>query len=207
MSTRHYKIYRYRQPWQLPPSLDIHPGDIIFPEQLNRDLPKQTIIELGERRQSIYYDRYRDGEYLDPIIKVDYVFNRDERGFVFEKVRTISWCLEDGTWSQQTQKDFIPVVSQAEQITELKRRRENIINELKGLAKKYSTTQLPLEAKILEVFEANQVLINSYIDAGSPKFRDAISISTEPWLDEVVVATGNTSRDILLSYLSIGLAN
>ena len=204
MST--YKIYRYREPWQLPSSLDVHPGDIIFPEQLNKNLPKQPIIYLGERRKSIYYDRYENKEYFDPIIKIAYAFKRDEQGLVYEKIKTIAWCLENNKWSTQIQQDSIPVISEAEKLQEIKRRRENIINELKGLAKNFSTAELPLEAKILQVFEENQILINSYIDAGSPKFRNALAESTESWLDVVIPATGNKSRDVLVQYLSIGLA-
>ena len=163
----YYKIYRYREPWQLPTNLDLHPGSIIFPEQLNKNLPKEPNIYLGERRQTIYYDRYEDGQYQDPIIKIAYAFKRDDTGLVFEKIKTIVWCLESGKWSSQTQQDSIPVVSESVKLQEIKRRRSNIIDELKGLAKKFSTAEIPLEAKILEVFEENQLLINSYIDAGS----------------------------------------
>ena len=201
----YFKIYRYREPFELPQSLDIHPGSIIFPEQLNKNLPKEPTIYLGERRQTIYYDRYEDEQYKDPIIKIAYAFKRDDAGLVYEKIRTIVWCLESGKWSSQTQQDSIPVVSEALKLQEIKRRRSNIIDELKGLAKKFSTAEIPLEAKILAVFEENQLLINSYIDAGSAKFRNAIASSSESWLDAVVPATGNKSRDIIVSYLSIGL--
>lgn len=206
MANTDYKIYRYLEPWQLPSSLDVHPGHIIFPDQLNKNLPKEPTIYLGERRKSTYYDRFENGEYVDPIIKIAYAFKRDDKGFVYEKVKTIVWCLKDDNWSSQTQIDFIPVVSESEKIIEIKRRRTNIINELKGLAKKFDTVELPLESRILTVMEENQLLVNSYIDAGSAKFRDAIAQSNADWLDEVVVATGNKPRDIFLTYLSIGLA-
>ena len=201
-----YKIYRYLEPWELRSNLSQHPGYIIFPDSLNRNLPKKPTIHLGERRKSVYYDRFENGEYIDPIIKVEYSFKREDQGLVYEKLRTICWQLENDKWSSDVQTDVIPVVSEGEKLREIKRRRANIIDELKGLAKKFTTSDIPLEAKILEIFEENQLLINSYIDAGSAKFRDAIGSSKEDWLDTIIPATGNKSRDVLVQYLSIGLA-
>lgn len=205
ISDFYYKIYRYVAPENLPASLTLSPKNIIFPQQLDRNLPKKPPkIVYGERVQSVYCDRYEGGEFHEPIIKVDYQFFRDESGFVQQKQRTISWMLESGEWSSNTKADLIPIAGELAQLAEIKRRRSNIVDELKSLAKKYSTEQIPLTDKIREVFEANQVLINSYIDAGSPQFRDAIASSKESWLDVVVPATGNSSREVLLDYLLIG---
>lgn len=200
-----YKIYRYIDPEDQPQNLSKHPGSIIFPDQLNRNLPKRTDIILGERRRTTYFDRYENDQFIEPIIEINYHFERDQQGLVFEKMRSIAWMLESEAWSEETQVDYIPVVGAAEKLAEIKRRRYNIISELKGLAKKFSTAENQLERRILEIFEENQLLINTYIDAGSSKFRNAIQNSDQAWLDVVIPATGNKSRDVLTQYLSIGL--
>lgn len=201
-----YKIYNYVNPENQPLSLSLHPGHIIFPDQLNKNLPKKSEIILGERRRSVYYDRVEDGKYIEPIIKIAYAFKRDESGLVYEKVRTIAWILESGKWSNELQTDIIPIISDAEKLTEIKRRRYNVVTELKGLAKKYSTPEFNLEGKTLEIFENYQLFVNSYIDAGSAKLRDAIAEDNADWLDVTNPATNNTPREIFNQYFSIGLA-
>lgn len=210
MAGTDFKIYRYREPWQLPQSLDVHPGSIIFDEgkDLTKRLPKYSTIYLGERRKSVYYDRYDKDtqQYAEPIVQVVYGFKRDEKGLVTEKVRNIQWYLESGNLSPDGQLDIIPITEDATKLKEIERRRSNLINELKGLAKKFSTDELNLEIKIPEIFEKYQLEKGMYVDAGSARFRDAIASDNTDWLDETIVATGNTSRQVLTQYLSIGLA-
>lgn len=200
-----YKIYRYIAPENQPVSQSIHPGHIIFPDQLTRHLPKVQNIVLGERRRSVYYDRYSDGEYVEPIVKIDYAYKRQETGLVYLKIRTISWMLENDRWSREVQSDRIPVINEAQKLLEIKRRRSNVISELKGLAKKYSTEQFNLEGKTLEIFEEFQLYVNSYVDAGSSKLKNAIATYDADWLDVANPETGNKPRDIFLTYFSIGL--
>lgn len=200
-----YKIYNYVNPENQPLSRSLHPGHIIFPEALNRNLPKKSEIILGERRRSVYCDRVENGEYIEPIIKIAYAFKRDEMGLVYEKVRTIAWMLESDKWSRDVQSDIIPIISDAEKLTEIKRRRYNVVTELKGLAKQYSTPEFNLEGKTLEIFENYQLEVNSYIDAGSAKLRDAIASDNAGWLDIKNPATNNTPREVFYKYFSIGV--
>lgn len=201
-----YKIYRYVGLSMGSHCPSTHPGHIIFPDQLNTNLPKKSDIIYGERRRSVYYDRVEDKQYIEPIIKIDYAFKRDEMGLVYKKLRTISWMLESDKWSTEVQTDVIPVISEASKLLEIKRRRYNVVTELKGLAKKYSTEQFNLEGKTLEIFEEFQLYVNSYIDAGSAKLRNAIAQYDADWLDAVNPETGNKPRDIFLKYFSIGLS-
>lgn len=201
----YFKIYRYINLEHLPISRAEHPGHIIFPEQLNRNLPRRADIIFGERRRSVYYASVEDGEYIEPIIKIDYAFRRDEIGLLYEKLRTISWMLESDKWSHEVQTDVIPVLSDAEKLLEIKRRRYNVVTELKGLAKRFSTKEFNLEGKTLEIFEKYQLLVNSYVDAGSALLRDAISSYDADWLDKVNPTTGNTPREVFYKYFSIGV--
>lgn len=198
--TDHYfKIYRYVAPEHHPRSLCTHPGSIIFPEQLTRELPKKQDLVLGERRRSIYCDRFVEGEYLEPIVKIDYAFKRDESGLAYEKLRTISWMLESDNWSTEVQTDIIPL-SEQQQLIEIKRRRYNIVTELRGLAKKFG-----LEDKALQIFEKYQLELGSYIDGGSTLLRDAIGNDSAPWLDIINPLTGNPPRQVFQQYFSIGV--
>lgn len=199
-----YKIYRYVNEVK---DLYLSPSGIIFPTQLNKELPKYQDIIQGERRRTIFYDRYdrETKSYLEPIIKLDYAYKRDKQGLVTEKIRTISWMLENGKWSKKTQTDVIPYVKEEDRLNEIERRRANIIRELKGLAKKFSTPKLNLEERIPEIFEKYQLEKGMYVDAGSSRFRDAIAKDKEKWLDKTIKVTGNSSREVLYSYLSIGV--
>lgn len=200
-----FKLYRYINPEHHPISTEAHPGHIIFPQQLNTNLPKKVDLRRGERRRSTYYDRVVDNRYIEPIVKIDYAFHRDEFGLVHQKLQTISWMLENEKWSSSVQTDRIPVVSEAEKLLEIKRRRLNIVTELKSLGKKYSTPEFDLSGKTLEIFEEFQLLINSYVDAGSTKLRNAFLTNKAEWLDEVNPVTGNKPRDIFVAYFSIGV--
>lgn len=195
-----YKIYRYVLPEHLPFSLSAHPGYIIFPQQLTKNLPRKQDLVLGERRRSVYCARYVDGEYIEPIVKIDYAFKRDDDGLAYQKLRTISWMLEGDKWSREVQTDVIPL-SPSQQLIEIKRRRYNLVTELKGLAKLFG-----LENRTLEIFEKYQLEVNSYIDAGSSKLRDACAQDNADWLDEINAVTGNKPRDVFIMYFSIGLS-
>ena len=193
-----YKIYRYVAPENQPATPSYHPGSIIFPDQLTQHLPKVQNIILGERRRSVYYDRFTDGEYTEPIVKIDYAFKRHKNGLAYSKIRTVSWMLESDRYSSDVQTDFIPI-NESQSLAEIKRRRYNITIELKGLAKKFG-----LEDRTLEIFEKYQLLVNSYIDAGSSRLRNAIGSDSANWLDERNSTTNNTPREVFQKYFSIG---
>ena len=192
-----YKIYRYVNK---PVDSYAHPGSIIFPENLNKHLPKKQFIALGERRKTIYFDRVEEGIYQEPIIKVDYKFNRDELGYLFSKEREISWRLEDDTWSDEVQLDLIPVASSQERLDEIKRRRSNIILEAAGLSK-----DIGLETAMSELYDKYLTEIELYKNSGSPSFARALEEDRElSWLDEPTPANPKeTVREFLMRYFLI----
>lgn len=201
MASTDYKIYRYVEPWQLPPSLDIHPGHIVFPETLSRNLPKKQFIALGERVKTIFFDRFEDNVFVEPIIKIDYRFNRDEYGLLKNKEQTISWRLEDETWSEQRQHDVIPVTSNEKKLQEIKRRRKNIVDEVAGLSK-----DIGLKSALTDLYARYFKEINLYVDSGLPDFAEALSQNEDlDWLDNPTTNSKVTVRQFLIRYFSIGL--
>jgi hypothetical protein len=173
------------------------PGRIIFPEQLDTYLPKKTTITFGERVQTIYYS---DETYSTEIIKVDYVFTRDELGYLLYKTRTISWKKTDGNWCPKTKVCKIPVASETEKLREIKTRRENIIDGLKGLAAEMSLTE-----RILELFSRYQLETDLYIQTGSRSLYESIENDTTTlWLNGLL-PNGFNAREALLLHLAIGI--
>ena len=173
------------------------PGSIIFPEQLDTHLPKRTTIAFGERIQTVYYS---DDTYSTEVIKVDYVFTRDELGYLLYKTRTISWKKTDGNWCPRTKVCKIPVSSDTERLREIKTRRENIIDGLKGLAAEMGITE-----RILELFSLYQLQTDLYIQTGSKALYESIlNDTTTVWLDGTL-PNGFNAREALLLHLNIGI--
>lgn len=173
------------------------PGAIIFPEQLNIHLPKKSLIQFGERINSTYY---RDQSYTDPVIKVDYVFHRDIDGYLLYKERIISWQKTDNSWCPNTKQLVIPVSSEIEREREIKQRRNNIIDGLKGLAAEMGITNY-----MLELFSTYQLEENLYVESGSDALYRAIeNDTTTPWLNSILPNTFQ-ARFALLLHLQHGI--
>lgn len=195
-----YKIYAFVPLEDMPTSLSTPPFAVDFKTGLVTNLLKETVIFRGERINSSYYAKYNQAlqELENLILKVDYTFDRDEEGLLVRKTKLISWMLEDGTWGDSTKKEVSYMIDEREKLREIKIRRSNLVDELKGLGR-----QVGLSEKLIPFFEEYQVLINQYVDSGSHNLRDAIAASQEAWLDEIIVQTGNKPRDVLIDYFSI----
>ena len=90
-------------------------------------------------------------------------------------------------------------MTEEEKYDEIRRRRYNIVyKNLVPLAR-----QFELETEVVNFFETNQVLVNTYIDSGSKSLLQAVGSMTDDWLD-VTLPTGNTPRQALQLYLAIG---
>ena len=155
-------------------------------------LNQLPVIRFGHKVSTIYY---KNIDYTEPIFKCDRVANY-ENGQPVSLTRTPAFRKSNGSWGGS----FTYTVAIYDPLAFWQKRRSRIIAELKKLA-----ADTGLSAQILPVFEEYQTLVNSYRDAGSTKFRDAIANSSATWLDEVNPATGNKPRDVLDQYLSIGI--
>ncbi len=172
----------------------------IAPQKLdfrNWGLPFQEVIRFGHKQSTIYYKNYDydSQKYTQPVVKCDRAVTY-EKNQPIKLTKTVAWMLSDGNWGVSFTFNQ-PINSPLEF---WQKRRSRIIIELKDLAQSFD-----LSDRILPLFEKYQTLVDSYRDAGSAKFRDAIANSSESWLDIVTPETGNKPRDVLVEYLSIGV--
>lgn len=197
-----FKIYRYVEPEQAIQK-DHFPVSIIFPDNLIKALPKSITILDGERINSTWYDRWDSvNGFQEPIVKIDYVFNRDTDGYLISKDKTVSWMLEDDTWSPLTQFDVLPVTNNTEKLAEIKKRRANVIAEVEGLAQ-----DIGLGQGIKDIYNTYMNEVSLYLNAGEPDLKDAIDADTTyPWLDGLTVNPPIiTIRQFLVAKFSIGV--
>ena len=175
------------------------PGRIIFPDQLDRYLPKKSFIAFGERVKTLYFT---DETYTKSIIKVEYTFNRDAEGYLKDKIRTIFWKKSDETWCPKKKVLNIPVSSETEKQREIKIRRRNIIDGLKGLAGEMNITD-----RILELFALYQSEEALYVESGNNALYNAIQNDVvTTWLDSPL-PNGLIARIALLLHLQHGIVS
>lgn len=155
-------------------------------------LTPKPVIRYGHKVSTIYY---KNIDFTEPIFKCDRVANYED-GQPVSLTRTPAFRKSNDSWGGSSTY----TVAIYDPLAFWQKRRSRIISELKKLA-----ADTGLSAQILPVFEEYQTLVDSYRDAGSTKFRDAIASSSELWLDIVNPDTGNKPRDVLDQYLSIGV--
>lgn len=197
-----YRIYSLVQPIELDRYQDLlaPPYTVNWQTDLTQSLHKQTFVVKGERRSSVYYKYFQEDTqtYDHKILRVDYTFVRDENGLVQKRIKVISWVRQDGSWGDATKTEISHVSDPREKLREIKIRRSNIIDELKGLGKLFG-----LGDKITPFFEKYSIEADQFVEGGSRLLRDAIAQSDEAWLDEVIPATGNTPREVFYDYFSV----
>ena len=179
------------------------PASIIFPDQLNTNLYKEHKLHYGEKIETIYYAGFNldTGRLSSPVIKITYSYNRDSDYLLKYKTRTIYWMYEGGSWSEDTQVDIIPYLSEAKKLAEIKMVRNNIVEEAESLAK-----QLGLFDYVQELFEDYLDSITLYKEAGSRNFATNIAEDTKHsfWLDENTRDGKMTIREFLTGFFMIG---
>lgn len=173
-------------------------------EMRNSGLKPRPIIRFGQKQSTIYYRDYdfETGEYLQPIFKCDRAVTYDQRNNPISITRTVAWMMSNNQWGgSKTYTD--PIYSP---LKFLEKRRARIIDELKDLAAKFSSEQLPLEKNMIGFFEQNQILINTYIFSGSTLLLEAVRHSSVPWIDLEIVGAeegSDTARKVMLQYFAI----
>lgn len=198
----YYKIYRYVEP-ELAVDREHPPVSIIFPDSLTRALPKSATILDGEKINQTWYDSWDDTNgFQDPIVKVDYVYNRDVDGYLESVTKTVSWGLEDDTYSPLTQVDIIPATNNTEKQAEIRQRRANVVSEVKGLA-----IDIGLAQGIKDIYGTYALEVGKYVESGLPDLKDAITADTTyTWLDNNTVSPPIIPiRTFLVAKFSVGL--
>lgn len=197
-----YLIYQYVNPGLFGLTEYDHPGNIVFPDQLNQNLYKDYKLYYGEKINSTFYAEYdlENGQLFKPVVKVDYVYHRGEDYLLKYKERTVTWAYEDGTWSDVVQTDIIPYLTNAKKLHEIKIVRANVTEEAESLAK-----QLGLFEYVQQLFEKYLDHITLYKEAGSPKFAQDILNDQEHagWLDQRTPDDKMTVREFLYSFFMI----
>lgn len=198
-----YKIYGYVAPEN---ALDHSqfPGSIVIPQQL--DLPLYSdggVVEMGERISETWYSTYdeENSKLSDPVAKFLYKFDRDAKGFVIKVKTTVKYTYTNGEWSEQTKSWDKPVLSTDAKMREIKRRRENVVIDLKKRA-----TDFKLSGAIGSLFKRYLAEIALYIESGDISLREAIKNNSEEgfeWLDREL-PQGVTIRKFLVFNFSIG---
>ena len=194
MNLAKYLFWDIIPPEQRTQSPYIAPRNIDF---RNWGLPFKEVNRFGHKQSVRYYASYDfdTKEYDNVLVKVDRAVTY-EGATPIKLTRTVCWRLDNDTWGDPfTWSEPI----RSPQLF-LKKVRERGINELIEIAEAFG-----FQAQIVELFEKYQLLVDSYRDAGSAKFRNAIAIDEAAWLDALNEATGNKPRDVLVQYLSIGV--
>jgi hypothetical protein len=171
------------------------PGDVPF-DILG--LYPRYFVGMGFRKKTIHYAN-RDA--TGPVVKLEYDFILDEgQQSLKESPLKISFMMSDGNWSQRIKPILRTYDTPLEKQKELRARRANIIDELKGLA-----AQMGISPVILELIKKFQLQVDRYVESGSADLFKAIRDDTTlPWL------AGNLpnrapARAALLRYLIVGL--
>ena len=181
------------------------PRGIDFKKDLIIRPIKKDTIEFGERIKSEHYEKIEDGEYINLLLQVDHIFTRDAKGLVEQRDTTVRWvCDDDSLEEGLVTTKYYP--TEIEKFDEIKRRRSNIVyKNLVPLARTFG-----LENEVVSFFEAYQVKVDTYINAGSNELlltvNSIVTDETTQWFDSVL-PTGNTPRQALQLYLQVGASN
>lgn len=199
-----FKVYDFLN-YEIDPEAYIQrPRGLDLKKDLTIRPVKKDTIEFGERIRSEHFEKFENGQYLNLILRVDHVFTRNNKGLVEKRDTTVRWVCDDDTLEDGlVTTKYYP--TEVEKYDEIKRRRYNIVyKNLVPIAQAFG-----LETEVVSFFEANQILVNTYIDTGSNELLSIVNSivvdQTTEWFDRVL-PTGNTPRQALQLYLQIGSA-
>lgn len=173
------------------------PIDIDFKTALKSNLYKEVVMEKGAPVYKKYYteavmDEQGKITYINPVLKIDYEFERDSISLAKSCTQTFRWYDTNDRLSTggKVIKDFFNF---AESMQEAGQRRSNIIDDLKvkaiGLLMYTEHINQADAADIGKAFlAAYKAEIYNYIDEANTAFAAAVAIApveTYPWLDNI----------------------
>lgn len=172
------------------------PVDIDFKTGLSCDLYEEVHMSKGAPIYKQFYTDASDATgtivYTNPIVRIDYTFDRDSISLAKSCTQEFRWYDTNGNLSTEckTVKDFY---NTTEAMAEAELRRRNVINDLK-----VKTIGLLMYTRQLSQADAAQAgrgflatykaEIYNYIDEANTGFADAVtaaSISDYPWIDDM----------------------
>lgn len=190
-----YKIYAL----MLSNSRDrsILPVDIDFKTGLAVDLYKDVLMSAGAPVSKTYYTDASISEqgvitYSNPIVKIEYTFDRDSIGLARSCTQKFKWYDIDGVLSTEY-KEVTELLNTVEKIAEAEQRRGNIIADLKVkaiglLMYTQQISQVDATALGRPFLAAYKQDIYNYIDEANTGFAASVtgaSAETYPWLDDM----------------------
>lgn len=187
------------------------PVDIDFKTGLSIDLHKEVIMQQGAPVSKTYYTEATLNQngtisYSNPIIKIEYTFERDGISLAKSCTQHFRWYDTEGNLSEgyKEVKDFFNTV---EKIAEAEQRRGNIISDLKvktiGLLM-YTEQLSQQDATALgRPFLADyKQHIYNYIDEANVGFATVVTNDTTyAWLDSIT-PYGITIRQYILNAIN-----
>lgn len=189
------------------------PVDIDFKTGLNTALYQETIMDHGSPVYKQYYTSAvsnDDGSvtYSNPIVRIDYTFDRDSLSLAKSCTQRFRWYDTTGTLSTDY-KDVKDFFNSVESMAESVQRRSNIIDDLKvktiGLLMITQQISEADAAALGRIFlAAYKVEIYNYIDEADTDFAAAVAAApanTYPWLDSMT-PYGVTIRQFIVGGLS-----
>ena len=120
-----YRIYDY-----MLSNIKTDVREINFKTELSISLVKKPTMVNGEPTEIIYYT---DNNYLTPVVKIEFVFERDAFGFLTKKQRILKWYLKTGELSSVTKdisKYYDPLYDAASRVAENRLKRKNHFNDV-----------------------------------------------------------------------------
>jgi hypothetical protein len=190
-----YRVWEYSSQGQ---GLD-DPRNLIFPTQLDNSLDKRTKIYLGERIESVY----QDYDTSEPVVRVSYKFERDEKGLLIKRIQTIEYYLTDGTIGQHKKILIDQNYNAFEQSGELASRRENILLEVMSIAK-----EVQFDSYVADLYAKKADLVQAYRQVGSKGLFDYLKsnqfLTDCPWGNAPTTDNKSTIQAFLAGYFSLG---
>jgi hypothetical protein len=189
------------------------PVDIDFKTGLSVDLYKDVVMSEGAPVAKTYYldatiDENGVVTYSNPIVKIEYTFERDAISLAISCTQKFKWYDTDGVLSTEY-KEVKDYYTYPEKIAEAELRRSNIIADVKvkviGLLMLTEQITQPEAADLGRPFlAAYKNDIYNYIDEANTGFATAVtnaSAETYPWLENQTPYSC-TIREFILDAIS-----
>ena len=195
-------LYRYLPGLLLDNELE-PPQHLDYRVAVNSRLFTRKQVMYGELVSLEFFGRYDpEGEvFEDLIVGEAHTYVRNAENYAIKRDIVISWYKNDGTPHSDT-KVRTKFYDNQGQINELKRRRENIIDWLRGVFVGHPQ----LEPAVRDLLERLTFPVTDYIQTGSNMLRQQVIGASEAWLDsQMPTDTRFTFRQYLPGELAKGM--
>lgn len=194
-------LYRYLPPLLMDNELE-PPQHLDYRVAVNSRLFTRKRVMYGELVSLEFFGRYEpeSDTFEDLVVGEAHTYVRNAENYAIKRDIVISWYKNDGGPHPDT-KIRTKFYDAQGQINELKRRRENIIDWLRG-----ALVGTPLEPLVRDLLERLTFPVTDYIQTGSNMLRQQVVDAPEGWLDELLPQDPRfTFRQYLPSEIAKGM--